>query len=306
MNDADELARSVAADLGPDVLAAVDHPADDTTRSFGISEAAAIAGLLVQCAQLAHQLWQAKEDRALLVAALADSDKLMRADAHQRLDPDRRLGYVARVLQKMLPGSFDPPLVNRTAGSMTDKQRWIQAYVEERRRAALADKLLAREFRGATILLPFADQRWWALWQAVGWIPAGEDGPGVIRVDVPRGFVTDLASIPFYLWAVLQRTGRYGNAAIYHDWLYWMQDEVPGNDRAVADQVFDRAMHDMGVEATTRRLIWAGVRVFGGRHWDANRAMKAAGERRVLQRFPEDPTVTWESWRQLPDVFASS
>ena len=86
-----------------------------------------------------------------------------------------------------------------------------------------------------------------------------------------RDFVTDLASVPSYLWSVLQKTGRYGNAAIYHDWLYWEQS-VP---RSFADRVFDRAMHDMGVDASTRRLMWAGVRVFGGSYWEQNKLAKA-------------------------------
>jgi hypothetical protein len=158
----------------------------------------------------------------------------------------------------------------------------------------------ARSFvGGATILVPFADQDYWIVFQNVGWIPDQNDGPDVTRVDVPRGFVTDLASVPSYLWALLQKTGKYGNAAIYHDWLYWDQP----CSRAVADRVFDRAMHDMGVDAVTRNAIWAGVRVFGGTYWEENPKLKRAGQRRVLKRFPTDPTITWEKWRNEDNVF---
>ena len=137
-------------------------------------------------------------------------------------------------------------------------------------------------------------------------MPDDDDGPGVIRVDVPKGFVTDLASVPNYLWPILNRTGRHGNAAIYHDWLYWQQNDASvdtGVTREVADRVFDRAMHDMGVDVATRNLIWAGVRIFGGSYWDNNAAEKAAGGKRVLKVFPDSPTITWEDWRQRPDVF---
>lgn len=300
MSNPDDLARAVAAEMGNDVLAALSAPPADT-RAFGVPEAATVAGLIIQCVQLAIQIWQAKEDRALLVAALVDSKQLM--EAYPRLDPEKRMGVVARVLRKFLPQSFEMALETRAAATVADKQRWITEYVESRRQAeglSPSGGMATRDFHGgATILLPFADQQWWALYQPVGWIPGEEDGPGLPRVDVPRGFTTDLASVPSYLWGVLQKTGRYGNAAIYHDWLYWEQS-VP---RSTADRVFDRAMNDMGVDAATRRLMWAGVRVFGGSYWDDNTRAKAAGEKRVLKRFPDSPTITWEDWRQRPDVF---
>ena len=115
-----------------------------------------------------------------------------------------------------------------------------------------------------------------------------------MRVDVPRGFVTDLASVPFFLWAVLQKTGRYGNAAIYHDYLYWQQTWT----REVADRVLDCAMIEMGVDPVTRNLIWAGVRVFGGSAWEENAAEKASGAKRLVKRFPDRPSVTWDEWRK--------
>ncbi len=120
-----------------------------------------------------------------------------------------------------------------------------------------------------------------------------------VEVHEVRGFVSDLATIPSYLWAFLQKTGRYGNAAIYHDWLCWQQNCT----RKQADDTFERAMVEMGVDATTRNLIWAGVRMFSGSYWDANAAAKAAGEKRVLKKFPDSPDITWEDWRTRPDVF---
>jgi hypothetical protein len=299
-----DLARAVAAEQGAEVLAAVEAPPpDDKTRAFDITVAMAVAGFLVQCAQVAIQLYQARQDRALLVKALADSDHLMQA--YPRLDPEKRLGLVARILAKMLPESFGRPAHDRSPASMADKQRWITEYVDARRlEAGIATRSWSdastRDFvGGATILVPFADQFWWMLFRPVGWIPGPEDGASVVRVDVPRGFVTDLASVPSYLWTFLQKTGRHGNAAIYHDWLYWQQD-CP---RDVADRVFDRAMHDMGVDDWTRGLMWAGVRIFGGSYWDDNAREKAAGEKRVLMKFPDSPTITWEEWKQQPGVF---
>ena len=50
----------------------------------------------------------------------------------------------------------------------------------------------------------------------------GEKGSGdVINVNI--GFHTDFASIPRPLWVFLPRWGKYGNAAVIHDYLYWEQ-----------------------------------------------------------------------------------
>lgn len=297
--NADELARAVAAEEGAAVVAALDAPEAERTR--GLTEAMAIAGFLVQSAQLALQLWQIRQDQAQLVQSLATDDQVLKSYPH--LDTEKRLGLVARILMKMLPESFATPM----HASVPQKQQWVTDVEAARRQAAEspppAGTMVTYGFVGGpTILQPFADQRWWSLRDNIAWEAEPGDGLGKFRVDVPKGFVTDLASVPSYLWAFLQKTGRYGNAAIYHDWLYWQQDQWC--TREMADRVFDRAMADMGVNSTTRNLIWAGVRVFGGRYWAENTREKAAGEKRVLKVFPDAATVTWEEWKTRPDVFA--
>ena len=54
----------------------------------------------------------------------------------------------------------------------------------------------------------------------------------------------------------------------------------------------------------TRQANYQGVHLRGQRAWDANAALKASGEKRVLKRFPDDPVVSWEEWKKRPDVFA--
>ncbi|MEH2626091.1 hypothetical protein V1292_004146 [Bradyrhizobium sp. AZCC 1719] len=292
MNEKD-LAHAVAADLGPEVLASLEvASSDDRARALNVTEAMAIGGFLVQCAQVIIEIWSARQDRLLLVQALVNSEKLM--EAYPRLDPEKRLGLIARLLNKFLPDTFGRPRHDENAAA--DKRQWVTGYLESRNGTDPS----GRTFHGgATILLPFADQFWWIVYNDIGWIPDSSDGAGVVRVDVPRGFVTDLASVPAFLWAVLQKTGRYGNAAIYHDYLYWQQTCT----RETADLVFDRAMVEMGVDTVTRNVIWAGVRVFGGRAWEENAVEKAAGGRRLVKRFPDRPTITWEEWRKQADVF---
>jgi hypothetical protein len=81
---------------------------------------------------------------------------------------------------------------------------------------------------------------------------------------VPRGFRTDLASVP-RLPIVYWLTGGTSNeAAAIHDFLY-STHEV---DRATADAVLREASAATGVPAWRRWLMWAGVRCFGGSHWE--------------------------------------
>jgi hypothetical protein len=80
---------------------------------------------------------------------------------------------------------------------------------------------------------------------------------------VPRGFRTDLASVP-RLPIIFWLTGASSNeAACIHDFLY-STHEV---DRATADAVLREASAVTGVPAWRRWLMYWGVRIWGGSHW---------------------------------------
>lgn len=82
-------------------------------------------------------------------------------------------------------------------------------------------------------------------------------------VTVPAGFQTDLASVP-RLPIVYWLTGATSNAAaVVHDYLYSTR-LVP---REVADAVLREASAVTGVPAWRRGMMWAAVRLFGGRYW---------------------------------------
>lgn len=87
-------------------------------------------------------------------------------------------------------------------------------------------------------------------------------------VYVPAGFVTDFASIPRALWNLFPPMGRYGKAAVVHDFLYRCTDV----DRATCDRVFLEAMETLGVGWFTRRTMWLAVRAFG---WHTRTRMEA-------------------------------
>jgi hypothetical protein len=124
----------------------------------------------------------------------------------------------------------------------------------------------------------------------------GEDGRYV--VIVPRGFVTDFASIPQVvqvLRGVRPTTERYGVAAVVHDYLYWRQDCT----REQSDRIMAIAMKEAGVSMLERTLIYEAVRQFGQSAWDGNRSARQTGLiRTVAPPYDEvPPTGTWDEYR---------
>lgn len=89
------------------------------------------------------------------------------------------------------------------------------------------------------------------------------------KIVVPRGFVTDFASVPWLLRRVLPRRGRYSVAAVVHDWLYW-SGEFP---RDCADCALRDIARRLGSPWLVQWVLWVGVRVGGWRSW--NRYRKA-------------------------------
>jgi hypothetical protein len=108
------------------------------------------------------------------------------------------------------------------------------------------------------------------------------------QITVPVGFETDFASVPRVFWAILPKWGKYGNAAVIHDWLYWEQ----GRSRPAADAVFLEAMAVLGVSAVVRQTMYTAVRLFGWLAWYRNQADRADGYNRVLSILPIKATTT--------------
>lgn len=76
---------------------------------------------------------------------------------------------------------------------------------------------------------------------------------------VPAGFITDFASVPrVFVW-LLPRYGRWTQAAILHDYLCDLART--GRIRKIdADDIFNRAMRELGVPFLRRWVMWAAVR----------------------------------------------
>jgi hypothetical protein len=90
---------------------------------------------------------------------------------------------------------------------------------------------------------------------------------------VPAGFQTDLASVPRLPLVFLLAGDCAREAAVVHDFLY-STHEV---DRATADAVLREASACTGVPTWRRWLMWAGVRIGGGSHWDPETVATGTG-----------------------------
>ena len=119
-----------------------------------------------------------------------------------------------------------------------------------------------------------------------GYGVGGEDSQD--QITVPVGFETDFASVPRPFWAILPKWGKYGNAAVIHDWLYWEQ----GRPRPAADAVLLEGMVVLGVSAVVRQTIYTAVRLFGWLAWYRNQADRVDGYERVLATLPTKATTT--------------
>jgi hypothetical protein len=115
-------------------------------------------------------------------------------------------------------------------------------------------------------------------------------------ITVPKGFVTDFASIPQPLWSFgLSPNGKYSKAAIIHDYLYWTQLCT----RLQADNILMIAMKESRVSPTTRQLIYGGVRLGGSKAWNDNAKERQRGLPKVIPVADLEfgPNVLWNNYR---------
>ncbi len=134
----------------------------------------------------------------------------------------------------------------------------------------------------------------------IAWEPNAEQIGRLPAIVVPVGFVTDFASIPCCFWSLLRPDGDYTFAAIVHDYLYWTQ----ALSRLESDEIFDVAMQDLDIGGFARFAIYWSVRLAGWMVWNGNSKAKAGGDKRLLKVFPDNPTITWQTWQTDSSRFA--
>lgn len=88
-------------------------------------------------------------------------------------------------------------------------------------------------------------------------------------LKVPKGFVTDLASIPRIFWSFDSPfNGKYMSAAILHDYLYACSI---AHSRQEADRILYSAMLAEGSSKWTANKFYFAVRTGGGSHYDPSK-----------------------------------
>jgi hypothetical protein len=117
-------------------------------------------------------------------------------------------------------------------------------------------------FTGTLVLTPLQpdDGRHFQLVEPYGFVATdGQSWP------VPKGAVTDGASIPWYLWSAIGGPfeGKYRSAAVVHDYYC----DVRVRTWQATDRMFYEGMIAAGVDDMQARIMYAAVRQFGP-HWD--------------------------------------
>lgn len=108
-------------------------------------------------------------------------------------------------------------------------------------------------------LLPIGDNQWEVVEDFIYQL-------NDFQIIVPKGFITDLASVPKILWGLCPPHGKHTTAAVVHDYLYSEYNEY-GINRTLADKIFLRIMKEYHVSYIIRNIMYRGVRMFGEPFW---------------------------------------
>ncbi len=126
-------------------------------------------------------------------------------------------------------------------------------------------------FKTPLVVSPLPDGRRWRLHTKFVYCRLGGQ-----ELTIPAGFVTDFASVPWPLWSFIRPWGKWGKAAVLHDFMYQTREWRNVGDfgawgRYVADNIFLEAMKELGVARWRRNLMYWGVRAFGWLAWRKKR-----------------------------------
>lgn len=104
---------------------------------------------------------------------------------------------------------------------------------------------------------------------------------GVV-IEVPRGFITDFASvprIPVVYWLLGDTAHK---AAVIHD-LCYRRPDITKTSRKEADMIFRDAMKESGVALWRAEAMYQGLRCFGGANYHGELYGRPAGANQRLE-----------------------
>ncbi len=91
------------------------------------------------------------------------------------------------------------------------------------------------------------------------------------KVVINRGFITDFASIPSFLWSVLHPVDPdYAKASVVHDYLYRHNPVI--FSKKVSDAIFFEAMEVLNAPKWKKWILYLAVCFFGRSSWNKSRS----------------------------------
>jgi len=91
-------------------------------------------------------------------------------------------------------------------------------------------------------------------------------------ITAPKGFFTNFASTPKFLWEFLPPLDHYGKAAVIHDYLY--RTPGLGYTKAESDLILKEACENLGVKKWKIDALYYAVKLFGFHAWNKQRKFK--------------------------------
>ena len=90
-----------------------------------------------------------------------------------------------------------------------------------------------------------------------------------VVLSVPKGFITNGASVPrMFWWLCAPMAGPFGEAAVIHDYMYSKQSHCI--DRKAADRVLRDIGRENGANIIRANLVYSAVRMFGWKFWKSS------------------------------------
>jgi hypothetical protein len=111
-----------------------------------------------------------------------------------------------------------------------------------------------------------------------------------LKIQVQKGFITDFASVPWFLRWLCPTWGKFGYAAIIHDWLYWQQERAKVT-KPLADQILREGMRVSEVSPIFENIIYYAVKFCGYPAWWQNQIDRENHYERVNLTQINDPTI---------------
>jgi len=99
------------------------------------------------------------------------------------------------------------------------------------------------------------------LMEPIGFYSGKSVENATLLINVPKGFITDGVTIPWFFWWFIPPWGQETAAAIIHDYMYYTRQY----DRKTCDLIFLEGLEVMKTPYLTRTFAYCMVRWFGGK-----------------------------------------